>query len=220
MRTLLPILIVAASASAALPAPPTWEPAPAVVLALRPAVAVRGTQATIRDVASLEGGSLALRQRVGALDLIDMPAGAGEAVVSRGRIVYRLLFAGLDLSQFRVEGPESVRSGRGSTPVITPVSAVAVGPAPAAEARPGAAPPLLHKELGGARDAPVLVKCRDVVRLVTRVGDLDVIATGEAMEDGRAGQDIRLRNVDSGRVVRGRVADRSTVEVDFVRSKP
>jgi hypothetical protein len=220
MRTLLPILIAAASTAAALSAPPTWEATPVVVLTLRPAVAVPGPQVAVRDVASLEGGSLALRQRVGALDLIDTPAGAGEAVVSRGQIVYRLLLAGLDEPQFRVVGPASVRIGRGSTPAITPVGGVSAAPAPAVEPRPAAAPPLLHEGLVGGKDGPVLVKCRDVVRLVTRVGDLDVVATGEAMEDGRAGQDIRLRNVDSGRMVRGRVADRSTVEVDFVRSKP
>jgi hypothetical protein len=61
MRLLLPILIAAASATAALADPPTWAPSAVVVVTLRPAAAVRGTQAAVRDVASLEGGSLADR---------------------------------------------------------------------------------------------------------------------------------------------------------------
>jgi hypothetical protein len=216
MRTLLPILIAAASALPATASPPSWGPSGVVVLTLRPVVAVQGTQATVRDVALLEGGSLALRQRIGALDLIDTPADAAEAVVSRAQIVYRLLLAGLESHQFRVDGPASVRIGRGSPPEITRVSAVTAGPVSA-----GVAPPrLLQEGLAGDKAPPILVKCRDVVHLVTYVGELEVVATGEAMEEGRAGQVIRLRNVDSGRMVRGRVVDRGTVEVDFVRSKP
>jgi flagella basal body P-ring formation protein FlgA len=64
-------------------------------------------------------------------------------------------------------------------------------------------------------DNPVLVKQRDLVKVVARVGKMRVSMLGEALQDGRAGQLIRVRNVDSKSVVVGRVVDRSLVEVDF-----
>lgn len=221
MRKLFPILIAVAAASAphGQAAPPTWGASSVVVLTLRPAVTLHGTQAAVGDVASLSGGSLRERQRIGALDLIDLPTDDSQAEVSRGRIVYRVLLAGLQTDQFRVDGPASVHINRASSPTITPVSAVTTVTMP-----PGGAPPaprLLQDSLVGGKEAPpVLVKCREVVHMVTYVGELKVVTRGEALEDGRAGQLIRLRNVDSSRMVRGRVVDRASVEVDFVRRTP
>jgi flagella basal body P-ring formation protein FlgA len=65
------------------------------------------------------------------------------------------------------------------------------------------------------KDNPVLVKQHELVRLVARLGPLQVIALGEALQDGRAGQSISVRNVDSKKVVLGRVVERSIVEVDY-----
>jgi flagella basal body P-ring formation protein FlgA len=62
-------------------------------------------------------------------------------------------------------------------------------------------------------DTPVVVKQRDAVQLVARAGDLIVTASGEALQDGRTGQMIRVRNVDSKTVVTGRVVSRSEVRV-------
>jgi flagella basal body P-ring formation protein FlgA len=61
----------------------------------------------------------------------------------------------------------------------------------------------------------VAIKARDRVRLVATVGGMNVQAMGEALEDGRLGQMVRVRNVDSNKVVSGRVVGRSTVEVDY-----
>lgn len=66
-----------------------------------------------------------------------------------------------------------------------------------------------------AAEVPILVKQQSMVKLVARLGDLQVTAVGEAMQDGRAGQRIRVRNVDSQKIVQGRVVDRSVVEVDY-----
>jgi flagella basal body P-ring formation protein FlgA len=68
-------------------------------------------------------------------------------------------------------------------------------------------------EVAAAED-PVLVKAHDSVRLVAAVGNLRVTALGEALQDGRSGQTIRVRNVDSGRVVSGHIVGPSVVEVD------
>jgi flagella basal body P-ring formation protein FlgA len=66
-----------------------------------------------------------------------------------------------------------------------------------------------------AADNPVLVKQRDLVRLVARVGSLRVTALAEAQQDGRAGDLVRVRNVDSKKEVVGRVIGRGLVEVEF-----
>ncbi|MFO0968398.1 MAG: flagellar basal body P-ring formation chaperone FlgA [Gemmataceae bacterium] len=63
-------------------------------------------------------------------------------------------------------------------------------------------------------EAPV-VKTRDLVRLVAQAGPVSVTARGEAMQDGRIGDMIRVRNVDSSKVVSGRVIDRNIVRVEY-----
>jgi flagella basal body P-ring formation protein FlgA len=60
-----------------------------------------------------------------------------------------------------------------------------------------------------------LVKQHDLVKLTAKVGAMRVTALGEALQDGGAGQSIRVRNVDSKNVILGRVVDRSLVEVDY-----
>jgi flagella basal body P-ring formation protein FlgA len=54
-----------------------------------------------------------------------------------------------------------------------------------------------------------------MVRLVANIGAVRVTARAEALQDGRAGQAIRVRNVDSNRIVSGRVIDRNLVEIEY-----
>jgi len=61
----------------------------------------------------------------------------------------------------------------------------------------------------------LLVKQHDLVKLTAKVGAMRVTALGEALQDGGAGQCIRVKNVDSKNVILGRVVDRSLVEVDY-----
>jgi Chaperone for flagella basal body P-ring formation len=61
----------------------------------------------------------------------------------------------------------------------------------------------------------VVIHPRDNVKVVARVGNLRVTVTGEAQQDGKVGQMIRVRNTDSGKIVVGRVLDRSIVEVEY-----
>lgn len=85
---------------------------------------------------------------------------------------------------------------------------------------------LVHSVMAGQALAPadldlpvsqdeVLIRAHDYVKLLATLGTVSVIATGEALQDGKAGQVIRVRNIDSGKVVTGRVAGRSTVEVEY-----
>lgn len=65
------------------------------------------------------------------------------------------------------------------------------------------------------QDLPLLVKARDRVRLIAHVGGFRVSAMGEALQDGREGQTIRVRNVDSNKIISGRVLERNVVEVEY-----
>jgi flagella basal body P-ring formation protein FlgA len=60
----------------------------------------------------------------------------------------------------------------------------------------------------------VLVKARQRTKMVVRLGAVEVTAIGEAQQDGRLGQTITLQNVDSKKMVSGRVVGPGTVDVN------
>lgn len=62
-------------------------------------------------------------------------------------------------------------------------------------------------------EVPVVIKQRALVKLVARVGPMTLTTLGEAMQDGHPGETIRVRNIDSNRIVQGRVSGPSIVEV-------
>jgi flagella basal body P-ring formation protein FlgA len=64
-------------------------------------------------------------------------------------------------------------------------------------------------------EAPVVVKQQALVKLVAKLGSFQLVAIGEALQEGRTGQLIRVRNIDSQNVVVGRVVGRSVVEVEY-----
>lgn len=63
-------------------------------------------------------------------------------------------------------------------------------------------------------DLPVLVKPRQRVTMTTKVGGAEVRAVGEAVDEGRLGQIIRLKNIDSLKVLTGTVVGPNAVEID------
>ena len=62
---------------------------------------------------------------------------------------------------------------------------------------------------------PILVKARQRVSMVVRLGAMNLEATGEAMQDGRNGETIRVQNVASKKIVTGRVTGSGVVDVDI-----
>ncbi|HWY86100.1 MAG TPA: flagellar basal body P-ring formation chaperone FlgA [Gemmataceae bacterium] len=83
----------------------------------------------------------------------------------------------------------------------------------AAPARPGISTALYTTP---ARDSrPALVKSNDSVRIFANIGAARLEALGEALQDGRVGEVIRVRNVESNRVVHGRVQANGMVLVDY-----
>ncbi|MBR8313184.1 flagellar basal body P-ring formation protein FlgA [Burkholderia dolosa] len=59
--------------------------------------------------------------------------------------------------------------------------------------------------------AQATVKRGQTVRIVAQTGQIEVSATGTALEDGAAGNTIRVRNTSTGRIVDARVVDGGVV---------
>lgn len=64
-------------------------------------------------------------------------------------------------------------------------------------------------------DLPPVVRQGSTVRVVVRSGGLEVLAQGAALQDGRAGQYIRVLNPTSRRDFLARVRDPEVVEIDM-----
>ncbi|WP_269581803.1 flagellar basal body P-ring formation chaperone FlgA [Roseibium sp. Sym1] len=63
-------------------------------------------------------------------------------------------------------------------------------------------------------EKPVLVRRGEPARLVFREQGLVIIMQVEALQNGGAGSFVRVRNIDSGLVVSGRVQDDGTIRVE------
>jgi flagella basal body P-ring formation protein FlgA len=60
---------------------------------------------------------------------------------------------------------------------------------------------------------PRAIRSHALVSIIVRSGDIEVHADGAAMQNGRIGQMIRVRNLASGRILNAKVIDGNTVEV-------
>jgi hypothetical protein len=194
-------VLAASTAFAATPPPPTGE---AVSLYLRPGVTLEGPGVTVGDVAALEGGPAAYRQWLAALDLAELSPAAPALEISMEQVAFRLRLAGA--TQFQLLGAKQTRAHMAEAGAAKPPTAFAIKQAVAVE-------PKLPEN-------PVLIKVRDQVHLLVRVGPLRLTTLCEAVQEGRAGQMIRVRNVDSRAERVGRVVDRNTVELDQEGSAP
>jgi hypothetical protein len=163
-----------------------------LVVTLRGTARVKSEIVCVQDVALVQGGSASLRDKVSRLDVAEL-RNAEAASVTRDQVYYRLLLAGIDKKAFRVAGPAHL--------TVQLVKA------------PGKEGGVISKQ--EKVDDPVLIKPRDVVRLVAQIGSVRVTALGEALQDGRAGQMIRVRNTNSNKIVTGRVLDRNHVAVEY-----
>ena len=52
-----------------------------------------------------------------------------------------------------------------------------------------------------------------MVKVVAYIGPVRIEASGEAMQEGRTGEVIRVRNIESSRVVHGRIDEHGWVVV-------
>ncbi|SFI36492.1 flagellar basal body P-ring formation chaperone FlgA [Planctomicrobium piriforme] len=80
--------------------------------------------------------------------------------------------------------------------------------------KPGEVITLRHVGEEVIPEAPLLVQARDPVRLIAKKGRLTVtIPVAEALQAGKRGQLIRVRNLQSNQIVTGQVVDRGEVHV-------
>ena len=62
-------------------------------------------------------------------------------------------------------------------------------------------------------ELPPIIKRGDVIKIRVRLKNLDVTALGKALEDGRLGETIQVKNLSSGKRIAGEVIDEKTVLV-------
>lgn len=65
---------------------------------------------------------------------------------------------------------------------------------------------------------PVAIKQGATVNIVARIGNMEVSSMGQAMQDGIEGQLIRVKNVNSAKIISARVLDENTVQVLMYKS--
>ncbi|HHV62005.1 MAG TPA: flagellar basal body P-ring formation protein FlgA [Firmicutes bacterium] len=65
----------------------------------------------------------------------------------------------------------------------------------------------------GAVEEPPLIKRGDIIQIVVRLGGVTVTTAGEALEDGKLKDLIRVKNLESGRQVEAVVVDAKIAEV-------
>jgi flagella basal body P-ring formation protein FlgA len=72
-----------------------------------------------------------------------------------------------------------------------------------------------HSEIRASEpaEAEIAVRRGDRVQLFCRIGAVTAQVEAEALQDGRTGAEIRVRNLQNGRVHRGRITAPGTVEV-------
>lgn len=90
--------------------------------------------------------------------------------------------------------------------------------APGAVAQAGGVSPRPEvTPVGGTQfaSADVLIRPRQRVEMLVKSGGLRVSAVGEAQQSGKLGQTILVQNVDSKKVLSGRVTGPGTVEIDL-----
>ena len=79
--------------------------------------------------------------------------------------------------------------------------------------------PIRKIDIEGSTDSKsqtaIVVKRKEQVRMVARLGGMVIEASGEAMQDGRIGDTIRLKNVDSNVVLQGKVTGSGEVEIRY-----
>ena len=89
-----------------------------------------------------------------------------------------------------------------------------IGAKAARAINPGVAIGSADVEVTASTDTALLVRPRQAVKMIVRLGAVNVVATGEAMQEGRLGQIIRVQNLDSKKVVAGRISGPALVEIE------
>ncbi len=71
--------------------------------------------------------------------------------------------------------------------------------------------PIRHKDV----EMPQIISRNNLVQMVYRKGNIELITDGRALDDGSIGEVIRLRNEKSGKIIRGEVQPSGEVVVNY-----
>lgn len=170
-----------------------------IVVTVKPHANVSESLARIGSVAEVRGGASPMRARIAALDLAEFNRTRSETIVTKDQVYFRMRLAGIEEREFRIIGAARTTVTWSDAPTLVQVKATTTS----------------SPSVTTADQVPVQLKMRDQVRLVVKIGPVRVTALGEALQEGRVGQTIRVRNVDSNKIVSGRVVDRNIVEVEY-----
>ncbi|WP_198156963.1 flagellar basal body P-ring formation chaperone FlgA [Aquincola tertiaricarbonis] len=135
--------------------------------------------------------------------------GSRTVFVVRGSLSAEVVVAATSVASGKpIAASDLMLDRRDVSSVPDPMSDIeeAAGQAALRPLRPGQ---VLQKRL---LSAPVLVKRGDVVVIEARSGPVQVTASGEALEPGKRGEVVRVRNVNTGKVIRARVMEAGTVQ--------
>ncbi|MBD3264287.1 MAG: flagellar basal body P-ring formation protein FlgA [Candidatus Omnitrophica bacterium] len=64
-------------------------------------------------------------------------------------------------------------------------------------------------------EEPSLIERGQIIRIVASTSNLDIETKGKALRSGKKGEVIKVENIDSGKVIYGKVIDSNTVAVDL-----
>lgn len=193
----------------------------AVVVALRPTARTEAAIVRIADVADLSGGTAALRNRIAALDLDDAPEPGTVLEIDPAQIEFRLRLARIEPRDFMIRGDVvhvvSRYAATSRVATATQPSRVPAQPVSLQKDKPASSPPPAVRTGSPASTPrviePFAVKRRDRVKAIARIGDSTVSVTAEAQQDGRVGDVIKVKNIDSNATIYGRVLSSTELEV-------
>lgn len=127
-----------------------------------------------------------------------------------------VVVANLSLDRNTIVGPEHVREEYRfvDAPTDRLTASQVIGRRVAIPFRPDEVLTLRHIGQVAEAESPILIQPRDPVRLIAKKNNLTVtIPVAEAMQAGRQGQLIRVKNLQSNQIVTGVVAGRGEVHV-------
>lgn len=174
---------------------------PMIRIVLREEVEISAGRITIGDIADIYADSASLRQQIARLELEDSTEPGTEMVVTQRRVILRLQLAHIDITNVRLEGSQLVRvKSKGVRPAaITPVGTY----------------PSIHGDRSAQQSQTIIVKKGEFIRLIARAGPLEISTRGEALAEGKLGQVIPVRNIDSKQVVQARIIRPAMAQVDY-----
>ncbi|WP_198013939.1 flagellar basal body P-ring formation chaperone FlgA [Desulforegula conservatrix] len=104
---------------------------------------------------------------------------------------------------------ETKDAQNGSKGIFLTDPSLAIGKKVLSPVRSGAA--ILEKNLA----VPSVLKKGDKVRLVAKAGLLSVETSGEVLSDAALGEQVKIKNIDTGKSITARVVDSTTAEAVF-----